>query len=243
MVIPEGERMMIQAFDGGVHDEKLREDMLGFVGQELLHADAHDEVMNEVFTRHGIDSEPFNRQIQYFFRNTLGRGDSDDSGANRQRLIERLGFSASAEHRFTFMGDWALNADLEKFGADPQMLDLFRWHGSEEVEHRAVAHEVAAYFGVEYVRRSVSMLVTWPVFLAWLTRGAIYLCRNDPNCPDIGWPRLLWELSRAMRRGLSSWAWSGLSTFVPGFHPDVAGSTSQALAYIAQSPAAKRAHA
>ncbi|MDN5546342.1 MAG: metal-dependent hydrolase, partial [Rhodococcus sp. (in: high G+C Gram-positive bacteria)] len=47
LVIPEGERMMIQAFEQAlpdVHDEKLREDMLGFMGQELLHAEAHDEV-------------------------------------------------------------------------------------------------------------------------------------------------------------------------------------------------------
>lgn len=62
------------------------------------------------------------------------------------------------------MGDWALNADLEKFGADPQMLDLYRWHGAEEVEHRAVAHEVATYFGVGYFRRCISMIITWPIF-------------------------------------------------------------------------------
>ncbi|MER5836257.1 metal-dependent hydrolase [Streptomyces sp. NPDC002130] len=81
LVIPEGERMMIQAFEQAlpdVHDEKLREDMLGFMGQELLHAEAHDEVMNQVFTRHGIDPAPFNRQMQYFFRKTLGVGDDTD---------------------------------------------------------------------------------------------------------------------------------------------------------------------
>lgn len=250
LVIPEGERMMIQAFDEAlphVRDEKLREDMLGFVGQELLHAAAHDEVMHEVFPRHGVDPEPFSRQIEYFFRNLLGMGDSSDPRVNRQRLIERLGFAASAEHMFAFMGDWALNADLEKFGADPQMLDLFRWHGAEEVEHRAVAHDVACYFGVGYVRRSFSMIVTWPVFIGWLVRAAMYQSRNDPNSPDIGYPGLAIGLVSAMRRGLlpsfPKWIWSGLSTFVPGFHPDSVGSTAQALAYVAQSPAGKRAHA
>ena len=119
--------MMVQAFEQAlpdVHDEKLREDMLGFMGQELLHAEAHDEVMNQVFTRHGIDPAPFNRQMQYFFRRTLGIGDDSDPRAIRQRLNERLGICASSEHMFAFVGDWALNADLEKFGADPQMLDL-----------------------------------------------------------------------------------------------------------------------
>ena len=247
LVIPEGERMMIQAFEQAlpdVHDEKLREDMLGFMGQELLHAEAHDEVMNQVFTRHGIDPAPFNRQMQYFFRRTLGIGDDSDPQAIRQHLIERLGICASSEHMFAFVGDWALNADLEKFGADPQMLDLYRWHGAEEVEHRAVAHEVATYFGVGYFRRCISMIITWPIFLGWLLRAAMYLSRNDPNTPNIGYPRLLLEFVRAGRRGLvpgvSKWFWSGVSTFVPGFHPDSVGSTAQALAYVAQSPAAKR---
>ena len=250
LVIPEGERMMIQAFEQAlpdVHDEKLREDMLGFMGQEMLHAQAHEDVMNQVFTRHGVDPTPFSDQMQYFFRRTLGVGASTDSRSIRQRLIERLGISASAEHMFAFMGHWAMNADLESFGADPQMLDLYRWHGAEEVEHRAVAHEVAAYFGVGYVRRSVSMIITWPIFIAWLIRAAMYLSRNDPNTPTIGYPRLLIGIASASRRGLlpglSQWLWSGMSTFVPGFHPDSVGSTAQALAYLAQSPAAKAVHA
>ncbi|MCX8564423.1 metal-dependent hydrolase [Mycolicibacterium mucogenicum] len=250
LVIPEGERMMIQAFHEAlpqVRDEKLREDMLGFIGQEQLHAEAHDAVMNQVFSRHGINPIAFSNQMQYFFRKTLGVGSSADPRANQQRLIERLGIAASAEHMFAFMGDWALNADLEQFGADPQMLDLYRWHGAEEVEHRAVAHEVAAYFGTGYMRRSISMIITWPIFIGWLLRAAMYLNRNDPSTPNIGYPRFIFGVISATRRGLlpglSKWFWSGLSTFVPGFHPDSVGSTAQALAYVAQSPAAKQVHA
>ncbi|WP_227985268.1 metal-dependent hydrolase [Nocardia spumae] len=247
LVIPEGERMIIQAFDealADVRDDKLREDMLGFMGQEQQHAQAHDAVMRQVFTAHGIDPAPFMQSIEYLFRRILGARDSDGPRLRRQRLIERLGIAASSEHMFAFMGDWALNADLERFGADPQMLDLYRWHGAEEVEHRSVAHDVARYFGVGYLRRGASMIITWPFFLALLARGAMYLSRNDPSTPNIGYPRLMLGLLSAMNRGLlpgvAAWTWSGLSTFVPGFDPQSVGSTAQALAYIAQSPAAKR---
>ena len=39
------------------------------------------------------------------------------------------------------------------------MVDLFRWHGAEEVEHRSVAHDVAVYFHNSYLDRIRSMLV------------------------------------------------------------------------------------
>ena len=250
LVIPEGERMMIQAFTEAldqVDDVRLREDMLGFMGQEQQHADAHDAVLRTVFTAHGIDPDAFSRHAEYLFRRILGSSAGDDPHTRGQRLVERLGISASAEHMFAFIGAWILDADLEGAGADPQMLDLYRWHGAEEVEHRSVAHEVARYFGVGYGRRCASMIITWPFFLLLLVRGAMFLSRNDPTTPDVGYPRLLLGMGRAIRKGLlpgmRAWTWSGLSAFVPGFDPQQVGSTAAALAYIARSPAARRVHA
>ncbi len=57
------------------------------------------------------------------------------------------------------LGEWILNesGQLDADGADPQMLDLMRWHGAEEVEHRSVAFDVYQYFSGNYLRRLVSM--------------------------------------------------------------------------------------
>lgn len=52
------------------------------------------------------------------------------------------------------MGDFALNCAWDDHNADPTMVDLFRWHASEEVEHRNVAHDVAVYFHDSYVAGS-----------------------------------------------------------------------------------------
>ena len=64
---------------------------------------------------------------------------------------------AAIEHYTAVMGDFALNCTWDDYGADPTLVDLFRWHGSEEVEHRSVAHEVAVYFHDSYVRRIRAM--------------------------------------------------------------------------------------
>lgn len=138
-----------------------------------------------------------------------------------------------------------LNSDLEKFDADPRMLDLYRWHGAEEVEHRNVAHDVAEYFGVGYFRRGALMLLVFPSFLVLLVRGTKYLVHRDPSLPDPGYPRLLLKIFGAMSRGalpgIPALLISALSTFRPGYSPESVGSTAQAIAYLAQSPAARSA--
>ncbi|MFC6013337.1 metal-dependent hydrolase [Nocardia lasii] len=247
MLLPEGERMFIETYREAlpyVKDEKLREDMLGFIGQEAMHAQTHAKVLEQVFIAHDVDAGPYLRQMEYLFRISLGSRGGDDRAA-RQILVERLAFIACLEHFFAWLGDWILNADLERFGADPRMVDLFRWHGAEEVEHRTVAHDVAEYFGVGYVRRCASMTLVFPIFLLVMVRGLRFLAHQDRQLPDYGYPRLLGGVFAAMWRGalpgVPSLVGSALSTFQPGYRPENVGSTAQALAYLAASPGARAA--
>ncbi|MFC8530754.1 metal-dependent hydrolase [Nocardia sp. NPDC057227] len=244
LLLPEGERMFCAAYGEAlplVRDERLRAALLGFVGQEAVHADTHERVLREVLAAAGIDPGPYLRQAEFLFRRTLGpRADG-----SAQMLVERLTFIACLEHFFAYLGDWVLNADLEGFGADPRMADLYRWHGAEEVEHRHVAHDVAVYFGAGYLRRSAVMSLTFPVFLLLLLRGTRFLVRQDPALPDHRYPLLMLRIGAAMWRGalpgVPSLLRSAASTFVPGYDPGGVGSTAQAVAYLAQSPAARAA--
>lgn len=245
LLLPEGERMFCATYTEAlpyVRDEKLREAMLGFIGQESMHAETHDKVLHEVLAVHGIDPQPYLRQAEYLFRRTLGPREIGGV-AERQVMIERLAFIACLEHFFAYLGDWILNADLERFGADPRMADLFRWHGAEEVEHRHVAHDVAVYFGAGYLRRAGLMLLVFPIFLTLVVRGAKFMVHQDHELPDLGYPRLLARVLGAMWRGalpgVPSLLWSAVSTFKPGYDPETVGSTAQAVAYLAKSPAAQ----
>ncbi|WP_225728859.1 MULTISPECIES: metal-dependent hydrolase [unclassified Nocardia] len=245
LLLPEGERMFCATYAEAlpyVKDEKLREAMHGFIGQESMHAETHDKVLHEVLAVHGIDPEPYVRQAEYLFRKTLVPTDVHGV-AGRQVLVDRLAFIAALEHFFAYLGDWVLNADLEKFGADPRMADLFRWHGAEEVEHRHVAHDVALYFGVGYVRRAAIMALTFPIFVTLVARGAKFLVHQDPTLPNHRYPRLVLRIFGSMWRGalpgVPSLLRSALSTYKPGYNPESVGSTAQAVAYLAESPAAR----
>lgn len=250
MLLPEGERMFLVTFGEAlplVKDEKLREAMIGFIGQESMHAESHNGVLEGVLKTHGIDVEPYVRQAEYLFRKTLGPRELSTEAAQLQQLVERLGVIATLEHFFAFLGDWVINADLEQFDADPQMLDLFRWHGAEEVEHRMVAHDVAEYFEVGYVRRGALMLMVFPIFIALLLRGTKYLVHQDETLPNHRYPMLVGKIFASMWRGalpgIPSLLVSALSTFKPGYSPEGVGSSAQAIAYLAQSPAARHAAA
>lgn len=248
LLLPEGERMFCRTFTEAmplVRDEKLREQMLGFIGQESMHAETHNQVLDEVLSAHGIETEPYVRHMEFLFRKLLGANDTGGAVARHQRLLERLNVIAVLEHFFAWLGVWVLNADLEKHGADPRMADLFRWHGAEEVEHRNVAHDVAGYFGLGYLRRTLPIIVAFPAFIVLMLRGAKFLIRQNPTLPDLGYPRLIVRILGAMWRGalpgVPSLLWGMLSMFNPRYTPESMGSTAQAVAYLAKSPAARRA--
>lgn len=248
LLLPEGERMFCATFTEAlplVKDEQLREQILGFIGQEIMHAETHDKVVWEVLEAHGIDPHPFLRQAEYLFRKSLGPREARSVRAAHQQLAERIALIATLEHFFAFFGDWILNADLERFDADPRMLDLFRWHGAEEVEHRFVAHDVAEYFGISYLRRVTLMVAVYSVFFLLMFRGAKFLVHQDQSLPNYGYPRLIGKLLVGTVRGtlpsVPKLIHAAVSVLNPWYTPASVGNTAQAVAYLARSEGARAA--
>ncbi len=248
LLLPEGERWFCETFREAlplIEDEQLRRSVRGFIGQEAVHAESHEAVLHEVLARNGIDPAPVVRQMEYVCRRALGPRRNASKAVQYYNLLNRLALIAAIENLTALLGDWILNTELEDFDADPVMLDLFRWHGSEEVEHRMVAHDVATYFGVGYVHRVLSLLVAYFGFLGLLTRTATYLAKADPDLPSYGfvtgWVQVLKSMYRGSLPGLGRILWSGVRALDPRFSPEVMGNTAQAVAYLAQSPAARAA--
>ena len=161
-------------------------------------------------------------------------------------LCDRLWLIAAVEHYTALLGDFALNCSWDDHDADPTLVDLFRWHGSEEVEHRMVAHDVAEYFHSSYLDRIRAMSVAVALIAAFFQSGTWYLIKNDPEC-EMGWWRMQRRRMRDSKLGLlpKFSTLFGSNTFMyfrPGFTPDRMGSTAQAVAYLATSPAARAAH-
>ncbi|MGW8669930.1 metal-dependent hydrolase [Streptomyces niveus] len=252
LLLPAGERWFVKVFKEAlplVDDPVLLKDVKGFMGQEATHSVQHAYVLNHLAEQR-LDTEPYTRHVDYLFEVLLG--EKPPFGVPwppEDWLRFRLGIVAAIEQFTAVLGDWVLRADaLDDAGADEIMLDLLRWHGAEEVEHRAVAFDMYQHCGgpdpVRYARRLETMVVAAPVMVWFWARGAAYLIRHDPQLAG----RLRYSLrehNRAVAKGLLP-TWRELGSAVPryfrrSYHPSQEGSLRRAVDYLAASPAARAA--
>ncbi|AQT80155.1 metal-dependent hydrolase [Mycolicibacterium litorale] len=249
IVLPAAERWFVATYNEAlplVKDPRLAEDMRGFIGQEATHADTHEKILHGFMVARGVDPEPILRQVDYLFEKVLSPSTSPDPRRRLNHLCDRLWLIAAIEHYTAVLGDFALNCAWDDHNADLTMVDVFRWHGSEEVEHRTVAHDVAVYFHDSYLDRIRSMGLAVAMMAGFFLRGLWYLCRTDPQ-QQMSW----WQMQRLRARdsklGLlpkyrTLFGTTTLTYFRPGYSPEDVGSTAQAVAYLASSPAARAAH-
>lgn len=249
VVLPAAERWFVATYNEAlplVKDPRLAEDMRGFIGQEATHADTHEKILQDFMVANGVDPEPILRQVDHLFQKVLSPSTASDPRRRLNQLCDRLWLIAAIEHYTAVLGDFALNCAWDDHNADPTMVDVFRWHGSEEVEHRTVAHDVAVYFHDSYLDRIRSMGLAVALMAGFFLRGVWYLCRTDPQ-QQMSW----WQMQRLRARdsklGLlpkyrTLFGTTTLTYFRPGYSPEDVGSTAQAVAYLASSPAARAAH-
>lgn len=247
LLLPEAEVFFVQAFQEAlplIKDQALRENVVGFIGQEAMHSSSHQSLLDYLQSELGLDIEPYTQEIQRFFRKVLGRRDLEGRKA-QSWLIERVALIAATEHFTSWLGDWGLNAKGWDRGLDPKVLDLFRWHLAEEVEHRHVAFDLFTHLDGSYFRRIRTWIIaSIGVTILW-AKGTAYLMSVDPEIPEGKRKIRLRDVRRAYKRGymftpgevVKMW----FEYFRPSYHPRNYGSTSQAVAYLAQSPAARAA--
>ncbi|MFF2921709.1 metal-dependent hydrolase [Streptomyces celluloflavus] len=252
LLLPAGERWFVKVFKEAlplVRDEELLKDVKGFMGQEATHSVQHAYVLDHL-AHQGLDTGPYTRHVDFLFEYLLGeRPPLGVPVPEREWLRFRLSLIAAIEQFTAVLGDWVLDTEaLDRAAPDPVMLDLLRWHGAEEVEHRAVAFDMYEHTGgaelSRYLRRILGMSVTAPVLWYLWGRGAAYLLRHDPQLATRSRYSLR-EHNRAVHKGLLP-TWRALGAAIPrylrrSYHPSQEGSLHTAVAYLASSPAARTA--
>ncbi|MCL2585430.1 MAG: metal-dependent hydrolase [Streptosporangiales bacterium] len=245
LLLPEGETWFVKVFKDAlplITDDRLREDVIGFIGQEAMHASAHQGVL-DYYTSAGVDTSRYIRHVQWLFARILGHRPGMTEAAQRELLIEQVSIIAAIEHFTAMMGAWVLDATaLDAASPDPRMLDLLRWHGSEEVEHRAVAFDVMAHFDPGYARRARALLMVAPLLTFLWARGAKYFANADKNHDfSMSWSAYFEAAKRGLLPAPGPLGKCALRWFRRDYHPSQDYSTGKAVAYLATSPAARAA--
>lgn len=242
LLLPAGERWFVHVYKQVmplIDDDQLRADVKGFMGQEAVHSRAHAAVLDHL-RANGLDALPFTRRIDWLFTKLLG-DDSMRLVPRRRWLLERVAIIAAIEHFTAVLGAWILDSPaLDAAKADPTMMDLLRWHGAEEVEHRSVAFDVFRTVNNNWLSRIVAMLVSAATMAYLWRRGMRFLCAADPTY--VGPAPKFRDFYRAARKGLLPMP-QDLAMAIPrycsrDYHPSQEADTQVALDYLATSPAA-----
>jgi predicted metal-dependent hydrolase len=248
LLLPAGEEFFVELFKQAlplIADDQLRLDVQGFIGQEGMHSQAHSGVLQH-FEAKGIDVTPFTDQIQWLFEKLLGDRPQWSPRRRQRWMLERVAVVAAIEHYTAILGEWVLDTPQhDVLGTDPVMLDMLRWHGAEEVEHKAVAFDLMKHLRAGWWRQVRTQLLVTPAMLWLWARGVRFMYSVDPELPPGAKPR--WrDYFQAARRGLVP----GPHRFVrvvgayykPSFHPSQLGGIERAVNYLAVSPAARATH-
>ena len=259
MILPAGEFWFCRLYNKvlpQITDEKLKEDVRAFIRQEAMHAQAHNSANKEYLTIRNIDVDRNLKLMDLLFTKVLADKPLTfipvPGPLEHQWDLFRLGIIATVEHMTCVLGKYVLyNKKWEELGADANMLDLVKWHGAEEIEHRTVAFDLYRHLGGGYISRYYQSLIVIAAVIGLWVDGAAHIMRQDPRFADKKpalykpwiwrkWASIAQTDNRLMPHPL--WLISQqLGYLMPWYDPVHEAKTEDAIAYLDSSPAAKRA--
>lgn len=256
MILPAGEFWFCRLYNKAlplIKDEKLKEDVKGFIKQEAMHARGHSAAIDEYLEQRGISTARNQAIMKYLFETVLADepfGKKIPKWMERRWLLLRLGLIAAIEHQTCVLGTYALtNKNWDDAQADPVFLDLIRWHGAEEIEHRSVAFDLYQHLGGDYISRYYLTAVALPMIIGLWVDGAANVMSQDQRFadkkPSVFRPWMWLEWQRTAKTGMLpspfKLVWDSIPFFSPWYDPAKEGSTEMAQNYLKTSPAASAA--
>ena len=228
---PEGEAFFVDSvrkFRDGT-DAKLAEDIKNFTTQEVVHSREH-----LAFNRRAADAGYDLTKLEVQVRKRLAITKS-------RPPIASLAATMALEHFTAILAHELLADPRHLAGADAATADLWRWHASEEIEHKGVAYDTWLHATRDWPRakrwkvKAKVMLFVTRNFVVDRTAGALELLRQDGITGAKAWAGLLWYAwvrPGMFRRIFSAWA----AFFSPNFHPWTIDDRALIAAYEAHAP-------
>lgn len=258
MILPAGEFWFCRLYNRvlpRIQDPKLQADVRAFIQQEAMHANAHQSANQQYLAQRNISPTRNLAVMQHLFTHILADqplGKTLPKALAPHWDLMRLGIVATVEHMTCVLGKYALyNTHWQSLGADPELLDLIKWHGAEEIEHRSVAFDLYQHLGGSYIARYYLSVVVIAVVLGLWVDGAAHLMAQDARFkaqkPSI-WRPWIWrkwyKLTKHNAQLLPNPFWliaQQIDYLMPWYDPVKEARTEDALHYLQHSPAALRA--
>ncbi|WOK35747.1 metal-dependent hydrolase [Sphingomonas sp. C3-2] len=214
ITFPRGEAFFIdsvRAHRDGV-PPKLEKEINAFIKQEVIHSREHI-AFNKRVEEAGYETRALEQSVIESLEMTKGRPQ-----------ILNLIATMALEHFTAIIAHELLANPRHLERADAESRHLWRWHATEEIEHKGVAYDTWLYVTRDWGRfrrwraKSLMMLVVTKNFMRERTRAMLELLRQD----GLSGPRIWWGIFAfafgnpgMIRRIAGAWA----TFFLPGFHP------------------------
>lgn len=154
-----------------IRDEQLRKQLKSWLGQEASHGVQHRHAcayLDRIRLRYRGYYKIENFVIFRFLFPLLG-----------WKL--RIGLIAALEHFNTLMGEMCLRRSDYFAKADSELGLLLSWHFAEEIEHRAVIHDIAEAVGVGYFTRIATGLLAFALYTGVLFTTAFWFAAQSSD--------------------------------------------------------------
>lgn len=152
-------------------DPKLWEQVLLFFKQEGMHTHVHEVWDARIQDEYGHPMDEYEADVALRLENTK----------SRLPFLSQLALTACLEHFTSSMARFLLDSRtghiVQQNSAEPHR-SLWRWHATEELEHKSVAFDVYTLVGGGYARRCLIMMVVGPLFILRTLHMWWYLIRE-----------------------------------------------------------------
>ncbi len=214
VTFPKGEGYFIdsvRAFREGT-PPKLAGEIQAFIKQEVIHTREH-VAFNRHVTAQGYDVSLLERHVDESLAMTKGRPP-----------IANLAATMALEHFTAIIAQQLIANPKHLAGGEEQPAAMWRWHASEEIEHKGVAYDTWLHATRDWPRftrwrvKALVMVMTTIKFFNGRRKGMLELLRQDGLTGPAVWARMAWFAfgnPGMARKILGAW----FSFFLPGFHP------------------------
>ena len=165
LTFPDGEQFFVdsvRAFREHFSDERQKQHIRGFIGQEAMHSLEHGHFNTYLETQGYAQQVKGGTKLARFMIQRIQA---------RKSAVDQLATTAALEHITAVLGRW-LMTEQTLSRLDPSGRALWLWHGIEETEHKAVAFDLLQNVtDGDYLTRVKAMP---PAVIELITYAAIY---------------------------------------------------------------------